>query len=129
MGGLDNKGLKIFTIGKKKIGEYDEKKKTFTKEVMKSKHFFRVLSSWGIDVKALNKLPIDTQIIINDLEEKKEYSTMKGKYDLFGQYYHFKGPRIDHRTQKFLSLEHFEVKPILTPPEPILSEEQEFALL
>jgi 5'(3')-deoxyribonucleotidase len=125
---MENNGLKIFRIGKKKIGEYNPELKMFFKEVMKSKHFFRVLSVWGIDNDVLNQLPIDTQIVINELEEKKQYITMKGKYDMFGQYYHFKGPKIDHRTQKFLPLEHFEVKPILEAPGPVLSEEQQFAL-
>jgi len=125
---MENKGLKIFRIGKKVIGSYDRDKRIFCKEVMKSKHFFRVLQAWGIDNDVLNQLPIDTQIIINELEEKKQNFTMKGKYDIHGQYYHFKGPKIDHRTQKFLSLEHFEIKPIPDAPEPILSEEQEYNL-
>jgi 5'(3')-deoxyribonucleotidase len=126
---MENNGLKIFRIGKKNIGEYHPNEKSFVKEVMKSKHFFRVLHAWGIDNDVLNQLPIDTRIFILDKEEKKIYSTMKGKYDLFGQYYHFKGPKIDHRTQKFLTLEHFEVSDAKTAPERILSEEQQFALL
>lgn len=125
---MENNGLKVFRIGKKKIGEYNPDLKMFFKEVMKSKHFFRVLQTWGIDNDVLNQLPIDTQIIIKELEEKKQYFTMKGKYDMFGQYYHFKGLKTDHRTQKFLPLEHFEVKQIPDAPKLILSEEQEYNL-
>ena len=84
MDGMDNQGLKTFCIGKKKVGEYFPESKIFFKEVMKSKHFFRVLQAWGIDAKVLNQLPIDTQIVINEKEENKQYFTIKGKYDLFG---------------------------------------------
>ena len=105
----NKKTMKKFTIGKKNIGIYDSKTKVFYKDVWDSKHRFRVLDAWGIDSETLNKLPKDTIIKINDLETGTKYKCLKKDYDESGQYFHFKEPRIDHKTQRFLARKHFQV--------------------
>jgi hypothetical protein len=98
-------------LGRKKIGELNGD--TFFKEVLKSKHLFRVLDAWGIDSKTLNGLPANTKIVIHELEEDLVYKTTKEKYLDGGQYYHFKEQRADHLTQLFLKRNKFEVeKPV-----------------
>lgn len=97
-----------YMLGRKNIGELVGK--VFSKEVQKSRHLFRVLDAWGIDSETLNKLPPGTEIVIHDIEDKKIYKTIKEEYQQFGQYYHFKQTREDHRTQLFLPRKKFKVE-------------------
>lgn len=100
--------MKTFTFGRKNIGTLDGD--TFSKDVIKSRHLFRVLDAWGIDSTVLNGLPEGTKIVIHEQEENKTYTTTKELYLRDGQYYHFKVPRKDHRTQLFLPRRKFQVE-------------------
>ncbi len=99
--------MKKFMLGRKNIGELDGK--VFSKEVLDSKHLFRVLDAYGIDSQTLNGLPAGTTIEIHEQESGKLYRTTKEEYLEHGEYYHFKQPREDHRTQLFLRRKYFEV--------------------
>lgn len=99
----------IFKIGHKNIGEL--KDGVFRKEVMKSKHLFRVLDAWGVDSKTLHKLPEGTKIVIHELEEDKVYTTTKEEFLSLGEtYLHFKQPKEDYRAQLFLKRDRFKVE-------------------
>lgn len=99
--------MKKFMLGRKNIGELDGG--VFYKEVLLSKHLFRVLNAWGIDSQTLSSIPAGTKIEIHEQEENKVYKTTKEAYIEHGQYYHFKEPRADHRTQLFLPRKWFQV--------------------
>ena len=99
----------IFKIGHKTIGELENG--VFFKEVMKSKHLFRVLDAFGIDSKVLHKLPPGTKIAIHELEEDKWYKTTKEEFLEQGEtYLHFKQPKEDFRAQLFLKRSKFKVE-------------------
>jgi len=99
---------RTYMLGHKKIGELEGD--TFFKEVLRSKHLFRVLDAWGIDSKTLNGLPANTKIVIHELEEDKWYRTTKEDYLEHGQYYHFKNEKVDNRTQLFLKRARFKIE-------------------
>lgn len=100
--------MKRFMLGKKNIGELEDG--VFCKEVLLSKHLFRVLDAFGVDSQTLASLPAGTKIEIHEEEENKVYKTTKEEYLEHGQYYHFKEPRTDHRTQLFLPRKWFRVE-------------------
>lgn len=99
--------MKKFMLGRKNIVELEDG--VFYKEVLLSKHLFRVLNAWGIDSQTLSSLPAGTKIEIHEQEENKVYKTTKEEYIEHGQYYHFKEPRTDHRAQLFLPRKWFQV--------------------
>jgi hypothetical protein len=100
----------IFKIGKKTIGEYNHATNIFWKKVLRSKHLMRALMAWGIDEATLSKLPSDCKIVIDEGEERIRYTCYKSDYDEYGEYLHFKEPRRDHKTQKFLHIEYFKTE-------------------
>ncbi len=99
--------MKKFMLGRKNIGELDGD--VFYKEVLLSKHLFRVLDAWGIDSQTLSSLPNKTKIEIHEQEENKVYRSTKEEFIEHGQYYHFKEPRTDHRVQLFLPRKCFRI--------------------
>lgn len=106
-----------FKIGRKLIGTLTDG--TFHKEVLKSRHLFRVMDAWGVDSATLHKLPSTTKIEIHELEEDKWYKTTKEEFLRLGeQYLHFKNAE-DFKTQLFLRRHHFRIE---NPPE--LTQEQ-----
>lgn len=85
----------------------------FTKRVSASVHKFRAIGengSWGIDYKVLHdQLPDVCAIEVHDKETGNIYKTTKAVYKEKGVVRHFKEGSIDHYTQVFLPLEHFDV--------------------
>lgn len=101
--------MKVFKIGIKTIGKLHNG--VFSKEVIKSRHLFRVLDAWGLDSNTLHKLPNGTKIELHELEEDKWYRTTKEDFLRLGEtYLHFKGPREDYRAQLFLRRQYFQVE-------------------
>jgi hypothetical protein len=100
--------MKVFRRGKKHIGTLNGN--IFSKEVVKSKHLFRVLNAWGIDEDVLKKLPADAKIIIHELEEDTLNKATKKDYKDYGEYFHFKDQKEDHAVQRFLPLSRFMVE-------------------
>lgn len=110
---------KEFRIGHKLIGTLNED--TFSKEVFRSRHLFRVLDAWGIDSSVLHKLPKSVKIVIHELEEDKWYHTTAGEFLRLGEtYLHFKG-REDYKTQLFLRRSHFKIE----EPKKLTKEQEE----
>jgi hypothetical protein len=100
---------KVFKIGRKTIGVLENG--VFSKDVLLSKHLFRILDAWGVDSSTLHKLPRGSKIVIHELEEGKRYITTKEDFMRLGKtYLHFKQPQEDYRTQLFLKREHFTVE-------------------
>lgn len=100
--------MKVFKIGRKVVGSLDGD--IFSKEVLKSKHLFRVLDAWGCDSSIIHKLRDGTKIRIHDLEEDVTYFTTKEVFMEYGEYYHFKQPKEDYRAQLFLRRDKFKVE-------------------
>lgn len=101
--------MKNYYIGKKLIGTYDNG--VFRKDVLVSRHLFRVLDAWGVDSKTLHSLPEGSKIVLDSVEEGKWYTTTKEEFLELGEaYLHFKQPKEDYRTQLFLKRYHWRVE-------------------
>ena len=99
---------RIFKIGHKNIGTLEDG--VFSKEVLLSRHLFRILNAWGVDSSTLRKLPEGTKIELHELEEDKWYTTSKEEFLTRGEVYlHFITVE-DYRTQLFLPLKFFKIK-------------------
>ena len=117
---------KIFFVGKRNVGTLDGD--TFSKEVLLSRHHFKVLDAWAMDSSVLNSLPKGSKIVFKSIEEGKWYTTTKEDFKALGTYFHFKEPRQDHKTQLFLKREHFKVEspPVLSPDEQAYQDYKKF---
>jgi hypothetical protein len=91
--------------GDKVVGHYDEETNVFKKLVKKSKHLFLKDDAWGIDKGALEKLKPDTKILINEIEEERQYSISVEKFKEHGFTADY-----GYGEQVFCPRQHFFVK-------------------
>lgn len=111
---------KEFYIKRKHIGTLNGD--TFSKDVLVSRHLFRVLDAWGMDSKTLHSLPKGSKIVFKSIEEGKWYQTTKEDFlELGTQYLHFKTPHEDYRAQLFLKREYWKIE----APRQLTKEQQE----
>jgi len=101
--------MPVIRVNGKVIGFLDTKDKIFRKSVYKTKHLFRRLDSWGIDADLfVNVLyPNHYKIQVYDREEDIVYEVDAETFKRKGQYFHFKGDKIDHKAQIFLPRRHW----------------------
>ncbi len=88
----------------------------FVKTVKKSKHFMRVLNSWGIDKAVLDSLQREgvKEIHIRDTEEKKLYKATVDRFLFSGETRDMKSWGV----QVFLNVNFFDVEPIKSLAKP-----------
>jgi len=93
------------------IGKIYEEDCIFTKEVIGSRHLFRVLDAWGIDAKLFTEvlLPKNYIIRVMDVESHILYEIDAERFKDNSQYYHFNEDKLkDHRAQIFCSRKHWD---------------------
>ena len=100
------------------IGEYNKRTNTFTKNVKKSKHLFKMLNAWSLDSYVFNTIILPNlskaKIKITDVENMVEYSISALEFKEHAVYLHFKGKE-DNKTQMFCNRGFFYHKPISKP--------------
>ncbi len=108
------------------IGTLYPSEKLFVKNVVGSRHLFRVLDAWALDSKFFNKtlLPGKYTVKVIDAETNRVYYATAETIKEHGQYYHFKN-KGDDKTQIFLPRKHWDTPKKLTEDEELkkLSEQ------
>jgi hypothetical protein len=106
-------GTKDFYTHGKMVGNYNSLLNTFSKRVVKAKHFFRVISSWGIDSEIFSfLLAKNAKIKIHDIEDDVLYEISASDFDKAKQYFHFRADKKDYSKQVFCRSDNFEVSRI-----------------
>jgi hypothetical protein len=86
----------------------------------KSKHLFKVLDAWGVDIRLFSdpNIPRDASIQVYDEEDKTFYLSTIRNFRINGKIYHFKKMGVDYQTQIFLPRQFWDVrkKAIDMPP-------------
>jgi hypothetical protein len=105
--------IRIMQDGRKiLIGKYDPEKKLLRKRVKESKHLFRTLDAWGVDIRLFDdpNIAADASIEVYDDEERVFYLSTVRNFRDKGKIYHFKKMGIDYQTQIFLPRQFWDVR-------------------
>lgn len=93
-------------VGRRLIGELIDG--VFTSHRQSSKHLYKKLDAWGLDIKAYDGMVANDglhTVRIVDSDTKTTYSTHAENFKKYGTILHFK----PHRTQVFLPLKYWTV--------------------
>lgn len=91
--------------GRRLIGNFEGG--VFTSKRQSSKHLYKKLNAWGLDVKAYDGLLKNQKlhtVRIHDIDTQTTYSTKAENFKKYGSILHFK----PHRTQVFLPLDYWD---------------------
>lgn len=94
------------------IGDWNEKKNLFVKQVYASKHLFKKFNAWGIDGSFFTNvlLPKNATIEVRDKENGIVYQAKAEVFQKHDLWFHFKSGTLDHESQIFLPLDLWTYK-------------------